>query len=150
MMRNLFLLLFILTFAASCSNKPKGQGSFKFVVGNRALDVFFAGGAYVEATDTATSIPTMYTLDATNSFTIPYGSYNLLVVTFSGPGINMGTMLCGSLTAVNFNSPDSTQTITINAAECSKTIYTKLISSLTQGIIPQWDSGKWDLNHWGP
>jgi len=149
-MQRIAHILIILLLSFSCSQKQKSQGQFKLYVGNRALEVFFAGGAYVQATDQATTLTSIYTLDSSNSVSIPYGTYSLLVVTFSGPAINSGTMLCGSVASADFSTPDATQNITLNANECSLPIYTKLILSLKQGIIPNWDNDKWDISHWGP
>jgi hypothetical protein len=150
-MKSAILILLILLVFVSCSSKQKTQSAFKLSIsGRNSIEIFFAGGAYVEATDSTTSISTRYVLDDTNSVSIPYGTYNLLVVTFAGPDKNSGQMLCGSTPSTNLNSPDATLTITLSATECNLTKYANLIISLKQGIVPLWNNDRWDLSKWGP
>lgn len=134
----------------SCSTRPKTTGSFRLVMGNQALVAQTAGGAYVQAIDVSTGKEAIYIIDSSNTATIPYGTYNLLFVTFAGPDKNSGTMMCGGLNNTLFNSPEVTLTISIGTTDCSSSIYTKIILNLKQGIIPKWNLDIWDLSQWGP
>lgn len=147
MMKKIVTLLLFTSFAFSCSIKPKSQSAFKLFIG--ALEAPVDGGAYVETFNTVTSKTILYKLDSTNSVSIPYGIYNLTIVIFAGPQPNSGEMMCGNLTNSNFDSENITVTLNISANECSLAKYATTILSLKKDIVPNWETDRWDLSHWG-
>lgn len=146
-MKKVFFFLFIIVLTA-CSARPHSKGTTKFVMGNLALEVGTAGGAYVQAIDKSTQQKTIIKLDSTNSFSIPNSSYDMLFVTFAGPDANSGIMMCGSVTDLSVSN-EVTITVNVNEANCTQSIFAAAVLELKKGITPKWDSDRWDLSHWG-
>ena len=141
------VLLILSFFSFSCSNKQKSRSSFRLLIGS--LTASIDGGAFVGVTEINTNINTLYKLDSTQSILIPYGTYNLLFITFSGPLANTGEVMCGALENTTFNSQDISLNININANECTLPKYSTIILSLKQNIVSIWGTDKWDLSQWG-
>ena len=146
-MKKIAIILLCAFFTFSCSSKQKSKSSFKLFIGSLAAPV--DGGAFVSAYETNTNIYSIYKLDSAQSTSIPYGTYNLLFVTFAGPVIKSGEMMCGSLDNTTFNSQDISLNININANECSLPKYSTTLLSLKKSIVSIWETDKWDLSHWG-
>ncbi|MEA9356027.1 lipoprotein [Bacteriovorax sp. PP10] len=147
-MKKILILLFILLTLASCSQGKKAKGSFKLILGN-SVATPMNGGAYVETEDNNSLKKTLIKLDAENSALIPLGTYNMLFVTFTGPGEHLGSMYCGSVTNAPFTSAATTVSVSISTAQCSESKYSELITKIIGNSNSNWDSAKFDQGKWG-
>ena len=148
-MKKISILLLILLTLASCSQGKGSKGSFKLILGNTVATPM-SGGAYVETEELTAFKKTLIKLDAENSAIIPLGNYNLLFVTFAGPGEHLGSMYCGSVNNTAFTTAASTVSVTISSAQCSESKYSELIFKLIGNSNSNWDSAKFDQGKWGP
>jgi hypothetical protein len=148
-MKKILTLLFIFLALLSCSKGKGTKGSFKLILGN-SVATPMSGGAYVETEDLGTLKKALTKLDAENSTLIPLGTYNLLFVTFAGPGVNTGTMYCGSVANAQFTTAATTVAVTISNVQCSESKYSELITKIIGSSNSNWDSAKFDQGTWGP
>lgn len=149
-MKFILPLFFSIILIASCSQKKGATSSFKLVVGQAALVIPMYGGAYLETEERSTKSKSLIKLDAENSAFIPFGTYDMTFVTFSGPAAKSGNMYCGSVYNAPLLSPSATIDVTITMAECSQSQYTDLIAKILNNQNSLWDTANFDQGQWGP
>ncbi len=148
-MKNYVLLIFIFLTFTSCSQKKSGtQSKFKIIVGASALEVPMNGGAYLELVEKTASAKEIIKLDAENSTLIPFGTYQLLFVTFAGPLDKAGSMYCGSVDNAVLETATATFEVTLSQGNCSQEKYSAMITKLTGNS--NWDSATFDNSKWAP
>ena len=142
-------ITFIITlFLTACSNKKaEVKSSFKLIVGSAAMEIVMKGGAFVETEDQATKIKNLLKLDAEYSTNIPFGTYKMLFVTFSGPSEKSGTIYCGSVESTTLSTETATIKVSVAQAACTNSKYQELILKLTGGVS-KWDTSIFDQGKW--
>ncbi len=143
-----FIFLILIILLNSCAKKGTAKSSFKLVVGSQALATPMNGGVFLETHELSLDDKKIFKLDAENSATFPTGTYNLLIVAFSGPSEKSGSMYCGSAENAALLSASSSITITINQTNCNDAKYMDFISKLSGSS--NWDAAKFDQGKWGP
>ncbi len=147
-MKAQFIFIILFSFY-SCSQKKSGtQSNFKIVIGAAALEVPMNGGAYLETFEKASGVKSLTKLDAENSAVIPYGSYQLLFVTFAGPLEKSGTMYCGAIDSAVLNSETATFEVSLAQSSCSEEKFIEIIKKLIGDS--NWDSATFDNSKWAP
>lgn len=148
-MKNVFIILFSILLVASCSAKKaeKTKGEFKLIMGMGAT-VPVAGGAYVATDELVTNFSNIIKLDGENTASIPHGTYNLYIVTFSGPGLHGGNKYCGSALNKNLISQGESIAVSITQAACASEKFQQIITKIL-GQNSNWDSGVFDQSKWG-
>jgi hypothetical protein len=106
--------------------------------------------AFVNFIDVNNPKPNLVKLDSSNSTSINFGTYQLIVITFEGSEINSGEMRCGFLESAVINSPESTFNLNVSKDECALPRYALTILELKKGMVAKWDLDRFDLGHWGP
>lgn len=142
------IILSMLIFFNSCSQKQNSKSHFKFTLGNMALAT--NSSAFINALDLINPKPNIIKLDSTNSANINLGIYQLLLVTFDGPEAKTGEMRCGSIDKAVINSSESTFNITVSKVECALPKYASTILELKTGVVSKWDLDHFDRSFWGP
>lgn len=133
---------------SSCSQKQQSKSSFKILLG-KTVTATLSGGAYVNTIDKAIAKNNIIKLDTDNSALIPYGTFDLLFVTFDGPEVNTGIMRCGSVLGRTFSVSTDTVTVTISENECANPLYSSTILELKKGTTAKWNYDRFDLSNWG-
>lgn len=147
LMKKIIIFLFLILLY-SCSQKSQSKSGFKITLGNVVASA--DGGAYVNFIDVKNSAFNIIKLDAESSATVNFGTYNLIVVTFQGPVLNSGAMLCGSIMGANITTPSTTFNLNVSSAECSLPRYTPTILEITKGKTSTWDNSHFDVDKWEP
>lgn len=149
-MKVLLLSIFILCFIGCSGQKGAGsEADFSISLGLSASGVSnLQGGVTLFAESLDPDIPDFSAdLDANFQAEIPFGSYNILLVGWDGPGAWSGTMYCGAV-PVLLDQPAQSVSITLNQANCSSTVYSSLIASKGGSLIAEWDVAQWDSAQW--
>lgn len=147
-MKTLTLIIFMLMLSSCGQKKGAIKSNFKLIVGKQALSTPMNGGVFLETHELNLNEKKIYKLDSENSATFPTGTYNLLIVAFTGPLEKAGNTYCGAANNQALLSATSAVSITVKQSNCSDSKYLELISKLSGSS--QWDSAKFDQGKWGP
>ena len=146
-MKNLLILILLILISA-CGQKQTSKSSLKIYIA-RFSALTGGGGSYVNLIDKNTLNPLIVKLDASNTATVPYGVYDIIVVVFDGPGDKAGTQHCGAALSTNLNAPDVSLNIDVVTTNCSQAIYTNTLAILLPPVPALWETAKFDTDKWG-
>lgn len=144
----IFLSLLLLN---SCSSREgHSESSFKVSLGNlTSLDL--SGGYFIKilSLDPLSSIgEQIIELNPDQSASIPFGTWQILMIGFAGPNYKSGDTYCGQIGSVTLDKSSTNLSIDLNQAACSSAPYPAFKSEILGNA--SWDIAQWDNATWGP
>jgi len=104
----------------------------------------------VNVSNPAIPTSTDYKMFADHSAYIPYGTWDMFFVGFSGPNNFEGTKYCGSLLNSNLNAPNQSFNVDLLQSNCTVEPYLTIISDIQTSSNGIWGTANWDQKTWGP
>ncbi len=134
----------------SCSEQPQVQT--KFSLSGLIENVNTSGGAYLKCINLkSTSVAPIYLkLDENNKTDIPFGTWDIYVVTFSGPLPLDGSTQCGLIPDQLLSQATASLTVDVEAAHCLLDPYSVILNEVISKFSSQWDSSLWGSTTWEP